>query len=406
MRILVHDFGGYTFPVTLSRELAKRGHTVRHTYCGSLLTTPPGVDSRQNGTGALSLDRVDLGEPLTKHNLLKRRSQERKYGKLVAERIRILRPDVVLSGNTPLDAQRLIHESARSVNARFVYWLQDLIGVATDRLLSGRIPVAGVFVGRHYLRLERRLLRGSDAVVAITDDFVPILHNYGVDAERIRVIENWGILEGERSGKDNRWSRANGLHDKTCLLYAGTLGMKHNPDLILQLARSLKDRPDTRIVVISQGSGADWLRGRAGGPGLDNLVVMNYQPLAQMRNVLSAADVLFAILEPDAGVFSVPSKVLTYLCAGRALLLAVPTENLAARIIQKNGAGVVIPPVDAAAFTREAAALLDDSGRRAACARNALAYAERTFDIGRIADAFEEVLVARPESARTVGADS
>lgn len=406
MRILVHDFGGYTFPVTLSRELATRGHTVRHTYCGSLITTPPGVGTRLNGSGSLSLDRVDLGEPLTKQNLLKRRRQERRYGTLVAERVAILRPDVVLSGNAPLDAQRLVLESARRVNARFVYWLQDLIGVATDRLLSSRIPVAGRFVGRHYVRIERRMLQQADAVVAITDDFVPILRDYGVNSERIRVIENWGVLEGAPAAKDNPWSRAKGLHDKKCLLYAGTLGMKHNPDLILQLALFLEDRADTRVVVVSHGSGADWLSGKRREHGLENLVVMGYQPVEQMREVLSTAEVLLAILEPDAGVFSVPSKVLTYLCAGRAVLLAVPTENLAARIVQNCRAGVVVPPTDSRSLVREAAVLLDDDRLRVSCGANALAYADQAFDLRRIATEFEEVLAVRPESKYVVSADS
>ena len=31
-RILVHDWAGYPYPVEVSRELARRGHTVRHLH--------------------------------------------------------------------------------------------------------------------------------------------------------------------------------------------------------------------------------------------------------------------------------------------------------------------------------------------------------------------------------------
>ena len=33
MRILVHDYSGHPFQVELSRELARRGHEVTHSYC-------------------------------------------------------------------------------------------------------------------------------------------------------------------------------------------------------------------------------------------------------------------------------------------------------------------------------------------------------------------------------------
>ena len=41
MRILVHDYAGHPFQVQLSRELARRGHEVRHAYA-SALQTPRG----------------------------------------------------------------------------------------------------------------------------------------------------------------------------------------------------------------------------------------------------------------------------------------------------------------------------------------------------------------------------
>ena len=101
---------------------------------------------------------------------------------------------------------------------------------------------------------------------------------------------------------------------------------------------------------------------------------------------------LTAILEPDAGVYSVPSKVLSYLCAARPVLLAVPRENLAASIIERERAGVVVPPEAVQSFALEGRRLLDDPDRRTAMAERARAYAERTFDIDAIADRFEAIL--------------
>ncbi len=99
-----------------------------------------------------------------------------------------------------------------------------------------------------------------------------------------------------------------------------------------------------------------------------------------------------AILEPDAGVFAVPSKVLTYMCAKRPLLLAVPSMNLAARIVGDNGAGIVVPPSNEMAFINAAIKLISDDELRSSLASNGLKYARKTFNIEKITDRFEKII--------------
>lgn len=394
MRVFVHDFGGYAFPVTLSRALARRGHTVLHGYCASLQTTPRGgLEPQPDDPATLTIRGQHLQQPLDKAALVTRWRQENAYGRLAVAELSRFRPDVVLSGNTPLDAQRRLLRAARRQDVRFVFWVQDLIGEAAYRLLHTRLPVAGHAVGLYYRDLERRLLRRSDAVVAITDDFAPFLATAGVPEERQTVIENWAPLEEVPvHPKANAWAQAHGLAGRPVLLYSGTLAMKHNPDLLLQLALQLRAQPEAWVVVVSQGIGAEWLAARKAEHGLDNLVLLGYQPFEDVPQMLAAADVLLAVLEPDAGVFSVPSKVLTYLCAARPILLAVPPGNLAARIVRTHDAGPTVAPDDTAGFVAAAEALLADPDRRARHGQNARRYAEATFDIERITDRFEAVL--------------
>jgi len=229
--------------------------------------------------------------------------------------------------------------------------------------------------------------------VTISADFVPTLARWGVPSERVHVIENWAPLdELPDRPRDNAWAREHGLVGRQVLLYSGTLGLKHDPDLLLQLARRLSRREEVRVVVISEGLGADWLRERAGG--LHNLVQLPFQPYERLPDVLASGDVLLVILEPDAGIYSVPSKVLSYYCARRALLAAIPGENLAARLLRASGGGMVVEPADAEGFAKAAAQLLDDGERRAELGTRARAYAERTFDLRLIGDRFESVLLS------------
>lgn len=394
MRLLIHDFAGHPFQVQLSRRLARIGHEVLHLYCGSLQTTPRGSLIQQPGDSpTFSVSGIELDRPIEKYSFLVRWRQENTYGRLLVEAVDHFAPDVVLSGNTPLDAQRRLQRHCERQGIGFVFWVQDLIGVASARLLKQRIPVIGGLVGHYYAGVERKLLKRSDGVVVITDDFRPLLEEWSVDPERIDVIENWApIEEVPVKPKNNAWSRQQGLHEKQCLLYAGTLGMKHNPELLLALARRFEDRKDVRVVVVSQGLGADWLSEKKREHGLDNLLLLGFQPFEEMPDVLASATVLLAVLEPEAGIFSVPSKVLTYLCAARPVLLAVPPDNLAARIVIRNDAGRTVMPSDAGGFADAAAELLENEALRHQLGRNARRYAESAFDIERITGEFERAL--------------
>jgi len=179
-------------------------------------------------------------------------------------------------------------------------------------------------------------------------------------------------------------------------LYAGTLGFKHDPTLLLDLAH-WAGRNDALVAVVSEGPVADWLAEHGGGePGLR---LLPYQPHDRLPEVLASADVLVAVLEPEAGAFSVPSKILTYLCAARPLLVSVPAGNLAARVVERSGGGVVVRPGDRSAFLAAAGRLLEDEQARAELAKRGRAYAETEFDIESIAARFEGVL-ERARSAR------
>jgi glycosyltransferase involved in cell wall biosynthesis len=373
----------------LARTLAARGHEVLHLHSTTFQTPKASLDHASSDPPSLVIDGVDLGEPFQKYSFVRRLFQERRYGGLLTARLAAFGPDAVISANTPLDAQAAAQRWAERADIPFVFWMQDVYSVAIERVLRKRLgPIGGLLAGR-FVRLERRAAQRSAAVVVITPDFLPLLELWGIDAGRISVVENWAPLdEITPLPKDNAWSREKGLADVPVFLYAGTIGLKHDPSLLLDLAERL---PDARIVVISEGIGADWLRDH--GRQTANLTLLPFQPFDRLSEVLATADVLVAILESDAGAFSVPSKVLTALAAGRAILGAIPRSNLAARTIERAGAGTVVDPGDRTGFIEAGRAMLSDPTARQTAGRAARAYADSAFDIDTIADRFEAIVL-------------
>jgi colanic acid biosynthesis glycosyl transferase WcaI len=405
MKIVVHDYAGHPFQVQLSRALVVRGHDVLHVYAGGLQTPRGELDVGANEVAGLRVRAVEVGSGYVrdKYSFFRRRRLEVAYGEKVAALVRAERPDVVVSANTPTEAQELISEACQAGGARFYDWMQDFYSVAVDVLARRRWPVVGALAGGYYRWLEGRRLRRSDGVVAITGDFVPVLRRqFRVPADKITVIPNWAPLDSlPVQPKRTRWSEAHGLADKYVYLYSGTLGLKHNPALLLELARRHRHNDAIRVVVVSEGLGADWLREQTAADPLPNLVQLPYQPFQDLPEVLGAADVLIGLLEEEAGVFPVPSKVLSYLCAARPILLAAPSVNLATRLVARERVGMTCAPTDVTAFLDAADHLRTQSGLGAAMGRRARAYAERTFPIDPIADRFERVLRNEPADVPT-----
>jgi colanic acid biosynthesis glycosyl transferase WcaI len=144
-------------------------------------------------------------------------------------------------------------------------------------------------------------------------------------------------------------------------------------------------------VTVSQGVGVTHLEQAKAEQALDNLILLPLQSFADLPMVLATSDVAVATIEPEAGIFSVPSKVQSYFCAGRPVLLAAPKENLASDLVRRNGAGLVVDPIDQAGFLKAALRLLDDQSLRADAAAKARSFALNNYDIKKVTDRFETV---------------
>jgi colanic acid biosynthesis glycosyl transferase WcaI len=388
MKILVNDFAGHAFQFQLSRSLALSGHQVLHTYFAGNNTPKGGTEARPEG---LSIDAVCITRHFQKHSLWSRRAADIEFGNAIRDRIRAFRPDVVLSANTPLDAQRIILKATHDCGGRFIFWLQDILSVGVEFVLrKKRFPFARL-AGRFYQRIERELLRRSDAVVCIASEFRRTLENWGVEPTKTFVIENWAPLKEVRPlPRNNSWSDEHGLTAKFCFMYSGTLGMKHRPELLLDLSLSHQSRNDVVVVVIADGAGADWLRKNLHRVRQGSLQVLPFQPYDRLSEVLATSDVLITLLDEECGTFAVPSKTLTYLCAERSQLVAAPLTNLASRIVRRADAGEAVHP-SSSEFLLAASRLLESPALRQTYAANARCYAERAFDIKRVTKEFSAV---------------
>ena len=395
MRVNVHDYSGHPFQVQLSRELAARGHDVLHNYSAQYVTGHGRLTATADDPATLRIEAVHSRMPFAKYSPVSRMRFEKAYADAWMDVLDREPFDLVVSCNVPLFAAARVQRYLRQRGQRWVFWHQDIYSMAIGHEAERKLPAPLARIARARAEgLEARLVRDADGVVAITDAMTNQYRRWGLDAPHATVIPNWAPIDDITPvERDNAWAAENGLPKEPLrLLYAGTLGRKHNPLLLLEILDELGRRGQPAVLVVaSEGDGADELALAA--QGRSDVSIVGYQPAERFSEVLSSADVVVALLEPEAGRFSVPSKVLSYLSAGRPIVALMPGDNPAAVDVRSAG-GFVAEPAGSGAIAAAdwLTAVASEPGALESIGRQARALAEERFDIARIADRFEDVL--------------
>ncbi|WP_432033792.1 glycosyltransferase family 4 protein [Streptomyces antibioticus] len=390
MRILVHDYSGHPFQAQLSRELARRGHDVVHSTCTAYVS---GKGNLAGDTPGLRFATIGDGTALKKDAYVRRLRQETLLGLELARQVRREKPDVALLSNLPIPVLVVAAAVLRRLRIPWVLWHQDVTAVALRSFAAEGVARSMGIAAKVFGAGEKWSARRAAAVVVIADSFLRIHREWGT-ADKVTVIPNWAPLdEIVPVDRANAWSAEHGLNGVRTVLYSGTLGLKHNPELLVRLAERLRGRGcPVRLVVVNDGPAVPVLREAAAARGVE-LTLLPFQPYERLPEVLGTGDLLVVLLGADAGEFSVPSKTLSYLCAGRPVLGLMPAGNLAAQLLRQAGSAVFAPEEsaldDASVW---AAGILSDPARAEALGKESRALAEREFALEDCASRFEDIL--------------
>jgi glycosyltransferase involved in cell wall biosynthesis len=129
------------------------------------------------------------------------------------------------------------------------------------------------------------------------------------------------------------------------VVFAGNLGTAQALDAIVGAAALLTDLPAVKIVLVGSGSRSSWLQEEVRSRGLTNVLLPGRFAPESMPGILRQASVLLVSLVRDPTMSqTIPSKVQTYLAAGRPIIAALEGEG--AQVVEEAGAGVVCRPQD------------------------------------------------------------
>jgi colanic acid biosynthesis glycosyl transferase WcaI len=246
--------------------------------------------------------------------------------------------DTVICVSPPLELALTAWLIARSRRATLLLHLQDLV---PDAALSVGMMREGAAVGIAR-RLERFVYARADRITVISQGFFDNLVAKGVPAEKLQVLPNW-VETGKFNVEPDHAIRASlgAANGETLALHTGNMGAKQGLETVLGAAAELVDE-NVVVALIGDGSHRRQLEAHATRLGLQNLKFLPLQ--ADLPATLAAADVL-VLSQRGTVIDSVaPSKLLSYMAAGKPVVAAVNELSEAGRMIRTANCGVVVPP--------------------------------------------------------------
>ncbi|HYZ47129.1 MAG TPA: glycosyltransferase family 4 protein, partial [Actinomycetota bacterium] len=286
--------------------------------------------------------------------------------------------------------------AARRRAAPFVFNIQDVypdVAIQLGMLREKRLIKAAQ-------RLERMCYERADAITVLSEDLAHNLENKVTRAGKVRVIPNFVDTAAiAPRPRENAYRREHGLVDRFVVMYAGNVGLSQSLGLMLAAAEALTHHPELAFVINGDGAARAELEDRA--RGLPNLHFVDLQPPERLPQLLAAADVHVVPLKRGLARSSVPSKTYSIMAAGRPFVASVDPGSEVARLCERSGGGIAVPPEDAEAFTKAVRSLLESPETAARMGEAGRSFVETWASPAAVAGSYEALFeeLARSRSA-------
>jgi len=306
------------------------------------------------------------------------------YVILAVPRSLMLPADVILAMTDPPFAGIVAAFVAKLKQRPFVYNIRDLY---PEMAVSGGIVRPARWV-RFWETLHRWALTQAVWVIVLGEDTRERIIAKGIDANKVVVVRDGTQMPKVIADGDHPVVREIRSGYPFVVLHAGNLGFYGAWDTVVKAAQMLNG---DGIGFVFVGDGAMRRQVEVSAKGCKAIRFVPFRPPDQVPHVLAAADLHLVTIRRGLEGVVVPSKLYPILAAGRPVLVLAPEDCDAARVVRRNGCGIVTDPDDPASLVSVVRELSRDPGRVAQMAASAAAIASK-FSLQTELRRFVEVL--------------
>lgn len=301
------------------------------------------------------------------------------------------KPDVAVVESWPILAYLPVVAVAAARGIPLLNYIQD---VYPEAGISGGQIKEGSLVARVLIAADRFVCSRAAANIVVGSCMRDLLvSRRDLPSDRFFILENWLDVDRIRPVSSVKWRREVGIGEEQFVgLFAGTMGYASGVDVLSEVAVLLRDQPGVRLVCVGEGVLRKPMAEAVARHELKNLTLLPFQPRERLSEVQSAADVAILTTAPRMGSSSVPSKLITYLAAGRPVICAADAESDVARLVREEGVGEVVPPGAPEALAAAILRMRDlPAGERLVLGLRAREVAERRFSVGAAVGRFAQL---------------
>lgn len=218
------------------------------------------------------------------------------------------------------------------------WWLMDL---NPDQAVEMGIVRPGALTVRLLDWMNRQLLARAARVVTLDHLMADRIRRKGDVDDRLEIMPPWpheDHIETIRH-EANPFRDRHGLGDKLVLMYSGN----HSPfaplRTVIEAARRLRNDPGVAFVFVGAGNGKHDVDDAIAREGAKNMLSLPYQPLADIKYSLSAADVHLVVVGDKEVGLRHPCKVYGAMAASRPVLLVGPNPCHVSDLVRDRGIG-------------------------------------------------------------------
>jgi colanic acid biosynthesis glycosyl transferase WcaI len=257
------------------------------------------------------------------------------------------RPHVLLVVSPPLGLAVTAILLSRLWRIPFVFDVEDLQPDSASDLAM--LPAWAI---RLLYKLEHAAYRKASLVTTLTAGMKKKIVSKGIPAAKVEVLEPRmdDSLTSLSDEEGAAFRQRHGLGEKFLITHSGNMGVKQGLDVVLNAAALVHGDGSLLFLLVGDGADRKRIQLRAQQLGLSNVRFLPLLDDAGFRGLLAASDVCLVAQQKGVTEIAFPSKIVTYLAAGRPIIAAVNPESEVARIVETAEAGVVVAAEDSAAL--------------------------------------------------------
>lgn len=293
--------------------------------------------------------------------------------------------DLVLYVGAQPSIAMLASVVARRRHIPYALWINDL---ATDAARDVGI-VASAPLLRMLSSFEYRAYAGAAGAIVLCDAFRNALLTHGFSEDAIVLVRSpidiLKIRPIERTAKFRR------EHDIAAgafvVMFAGSMGLKQGMNDVVAAAAGTAFDPNIIWVLVGDGEARDEVEQRILAGGLVNVRLLPLQPEERMSEMFASADLLLLNQLHSVKNSVMPSKLLTYMAAGKPVVAAVSATSQAAEVLRESSGGCLVEPENSNALAEAVVAMRAQPEQLREMGERNRRYSEAFFDERK---AFEE----------------